>query len=368
MTSSTAPALSEKRAKKISGFGSVFLRGDIWFLAYSCNGRRVRESSSSPRQKDAVAILKQRITEHATTGRTAAEDKKVTIDELLDDLLAQYARQEKKSLEPWAKYVVKPLRAYFTGMRCPQVNSKVLEGYIEVRQALGRANATINNELAILRRAFNLAKRRSPPKVQQVPTFEMLPASPARKGFFEDEDFQRLLKELPEEVAPIALFGYNTGCRKEEILGLRWSQVDLPAGVVRLRAEETKGNTARIVPLAPELLEVLTALRGARNRDFPKCKYVFARHGQRVLDFRTAWDSACERVGKTGAMFHDLRRTGVRNWVRAGASQTVAMAISGHKDASVFRRYNITSEGDLTEAAKLLGKYLDGKRAKKEED
>ena len=75
--------------------------------------------------------------------------------------------------------------------------TSTLEGYIGHRQTQGRANATINNELALLRRAFNLAKRRNPPKVQNVPVFEMLPASKPRQGFFEDADFQRLLPELP---------------------------------------------------------------------------------------------------------------------------------------------------------------------------
>jgi integrase len=78
--------------------------------------------------------------------------------------------------------------------------------------------------------------------------------------------------------------------------------------------------------------------------------YVFHQDGTPVGDFRKAWATACAAAQVPGKLFHDLRRTAVRNMIRAGVPQTVAMAVSGHKTAAMFNRYNITSTEDRRDA------------------
>ena len=77
---------------------------------------------------------------------------------------------------------------------------------------------------------------------------------------------------------------------------------------------------------------------------------VFHRNGQPVGDFRKAWARACAAAGVAGTLFHDLRRSAVRNFEKAGVSQSVAMKISGHKTASVYRRYRVVDEQDIADA------------------
>jgi len=165
-------------------------------------------------------------------------------------------------------------------------------------------------------------------------------------------------------VKPIVTFAFWTGCRKGEILSLIWPQVDLIERVVRLEPGETKNDEARVIPLVDELYEMLAMQKAARDLKWPECPWVFSRCGRKIKNFRRAWDQACKAAGiidengDPARLFHDLRRTGVRNLIRAGVPERVAMMISGHKTRSVFDRYNIVSERDLHEAGRRLNAYI----------
>lgn len=136
---------------------------------------------------------------------------------------------------------------------------------------------------------------------------------------------------------------------------LEWRDVDLPGKVVRLRPEISKNKDGRVLPLSGELLEIIERAHSSRQLD---CPFVFHRRGEAIGDFRKAWSNACKAAGLGKSLVHDLRRTAVRNMVRAGIPDRVAMTLSGHKTRSIFDRYNIVTEADLEQAAERLQAHL----------
>ena len=163
---------------------------------------------------------------------------------------------------------------------------------------------------------------------------------------------------LPVEIQPIAEFAYITGWRLSEVVGLTWKQVDFTAGTVRLEPGTTKNRAGRTFPVTPPLRALLEAQRastvalGAKTgRIIPN---VFHRRGKPIKTFYGSWRNACGDAGVPGRIFHDFRRTAVRNLERAGVSRSVAMQMVGHKTEAIYRRYAIVSESDLRTAADKL--------------
>lgn len=286
-----------------------------------------------------------------------------TINELLDDVLIDYKVNRQRV--DFAESVVKRLRPAFGRMDAARLNASHVSAFIADRQDQGAANGTIRLDITLLRRAFNLAHKSS--KIAKVPWFPGLKVSNTRTGFFEADQYEALFSELAEEIRPVLAFAYYTGCRVGEILYLRWDQVDLERRTVRLNPGETKNKQGRLIPLIGPLAEILAMQKALRDQYWPQCPWVMFRHasGKRIRDFRSAWKGACRRAGlwdqdkgKHSRVFHDLRRTGARNLVRAGVPEKVVMAIGGWKTRSMFDRYNITSEADVLEAGRKLEQYL----------
>ena len=212
-----------------------------------------------------------------------------------------------------------------------------------------------------MRRSFRLAHRRK--LLRTIPVFELLHLENARQGFVEPADFESLVRQLPVDLEDFARFAYLTGWRRGEISSLAWSEVDLDAQTIRLRQEYSKNGRPRLIPVEGRLAVLLKRRwdrRGVRKPDgtVALCKWVFHRAGRRVQDFRKRWRRACATAGLPGLIFHDLRRSAVRNMIRAGVAEKVAMEISGHKTRAIFDRYHIVNEDDLRSALRSTQDFV----------
>jgi integrase len=361
--------------------GKIYKRGKTYWIKYYRNGKPYRESTKGTKEAEAKRLLKRREGEISQGKLPGIYFDRVRFDELAEDFLRDYILNKKKSLGR-AKISVDHLKEEFEGVRITEITSPRIEAYIEKRLEWacrkchksfdpqdecpfcnsddlksGVANATINRELSALKRMLNLGARQTPPKVDRVPWIPMLKENNTRKGFFEHGGFLALREALPDYLETIVTFGYNFGWRLSEILGLTWDRVDLKNGIVRIETGETKNDDARTVYLDDELNDMFRQLFINRMLNIPQ---VFLRDGQPIKGLRKAWLKACKDIGLGGKLFHDLRRTAIRNMVRAGTPERVAMMISGHKTRSVFDRYNIVSEKDLKEATRRRVLYHQG--------
>ena len=132
---------------------------------------------------------------------------------------------------------------------------------------------------------------------------------------------------------------------------LRWEQMDLSEGLLRLEPGTTKSGRGRLIPLPAEVCAVLRQWKDQTSRRYPTGPWVCHYRGERLARIqKKLWDKICQRVGLNDKLFHDLRRTAIRNMVRRGISERIAMEISGHRTRSVFDRYDIVSEADIHDA------------------
>lgn len=330
----------------------LYKRGSIWWICWHQNGTTYRESAKSKRKKDARALLDKRLGERGQ-GKLTLHEEKVTLDSLLRDLEDEYVMNGRKSVKR-LRTSLKHLRAGFPGMMALDVTTPRVRRYTRGRQDAGAANASIQKELAALKRAFNLARRAG--LISNPPYIEMLKVENTRQGFLDRPDVDAILATAAPHIRGPILLAFLTGWRKGEVLPLRWAQVDWDAGEIRLEPGTTKNGEGRTFPFRdlPELDELLQFQHDARRQVGRVLPWVFHRDGQPLKNIRGAWDSACRRAGLEGALFHDLRRSAVRNLERAGVSRSVAMRITGHKTESVYRRYAIVDGAALSEGVGKL--------------
>jgi len=336
------------------GSGSLYQRGRTWWISYYVDSNRVRESSDSSDKAVARKLLQQRLGQVAEGRFVGPRADRVRIEELAELVLLDYRVNGKKSIGVTETRFHKHILPFFRLQKAHSITATDIQAFIVHRQQQNASNAEINRELAALKRAFHLGIRQE--KIHKKPYIPKLAERNARSGFFEAPDFERILAKLPEHLRPAVTFAYYTGWRlRSEILPLKWEQIDLTAETVRLYPNTTKNSEPRVIRLPQVLLSILT--EQWRNRP-EGCPWVFPYQGKGMSYPYHAWRKAVKEAGLAGKIPHDFRRTAVRNLVRAGVPERVAMMITGHKTRSVFDRYNIVSPGDLAEAARRIDQSI----------
>jgi len=318
-------------------------------------GQEYRKSSKSGKKADANILLSKYLGEVAAGTFKGFHDTAMSMREVLDNFEEDCKRRKLRSIDT-IQYHLKPVRAWFEKMVAEQVIERDIDLYIKSRLRKEMAHATINRELQYLGQSMRLAKRKK--LVKEVPYIEKFSEDNARQGFFDQDAFERLMACLPDDLKDFVRFGYLTGWRKGEIGKLEWRYIE--GDVLRLPPAISKTKDGRVLILVGELADIIERRRAARLDLIP---WVFYRMVQGkpspVRRFYRSWKTACRQAGiPEDKIFHDFRRTAVRNMTRARVPRQTAKKISGHKTDSIFNRYDIVDEEDIREGLLATQQHL----------
>lgn len=335
------------------GDGSLKKRGRIWWLKY----RGFERSAKTANREEAEKKL-QGLRRSVDRGDAVpAAERQVTVKELLDDLVTHLEVQKKASWKKVRSHLVQ-VRDELGGVRAIALDTATVERCQKRWLKDGRAPATINRRCEALRQAFNLARKRTPPKVRVVPYIPLLAVDNARQGFLSRADFLAVLKGIRKrdvDVADFLEWFFWTSQRPGEIRQLEWSHLDRETWQLHVPPALAKTRSGRTIAVQGPLKEILER---RRKRKSIATRLIFHRVSKGTLArpigrYDALWRTACAEAGLVAGRFntgglvpYDLRRTGLRNIVRATGSERAAMAYSGHKTRRTFDRYNIHSDED----------------------
>ena len=344
----------------------VYKKNNRFYIDYyTPSGKRKREVVSIPGKdpatityRDAENALSIRRSEIAQGKFDIAKTEKPVKFEKLVDAYLEWAKDNHKSLE--RDYTAcKNLLAYFQGKNVYSLNLWEIEKYKSERKKLGRKPETINKELGALRRMFNLALQgvlgvrmgRNP-----VNGLKLVRVTKLKPRVLTDQEFQRLYLAASDHFKPILLCAYMTGMRRSEIARLKWKDVNLVDGL--LEVIETKNYEPRSIPIGEPLLNILREMEKTVVSEFvfisPDGKPYTS-----LTSWKRTWSTALRKSGIEKCRFHDLRHTFVSNLI-VGEKEDFAtvMALSGHKDISMLKRYSHTQEEAKKAAIQKLGRHV----------
>ena len=351
-------SLPRRRSWK-RGMGAVRKIGQDWYIRFCAGGRRFEEKVPVKTKHEAQACLRSRLNK-IDKGEFRAESLTVRIRDLYELVRNDYFIKGQIVADLVKRW--KHLEPAFGPRKAREVNESEIAHYCAQRLTVGATPATVQREISCLRRMFRLGLKQR--ILSAVPTFEQIEQNGknSRQGFFEDEDFQKVCAALPAHLEVLAMVAYWTGARKGELLKLEWRHIDLKSGKVQLEAGMVKSKHARSFYLPPDALHALQRWKRATKeielQGQCTVSTVFHLNGKPIRDFRGAWDRAFEVTGVSRKLFHDLRRSSVRNYVRSGVPKSVCRSISGHLTDSIFDRYDIQDDTDKLAAAQAVARRL----------
>lgn len=351
--------------------GTVYRRAGspYWWIGFTAHGRRFAKATEirikgAQSKRDAYDVL-DALTGNARRG-ISPHAEKITLADLERLVVADLEARGKVSADR-AKLAYAHLKEHLAATPAVQI-PPIADEYLAARLKEKAKPATIRQEFRWLGRGFTLGCRKG--LLPSRPVLPALEVQNARQGFVSEEQLETIIAKLPSYMAGPTRFAFWTAWRKSEVFSLRWASVDLENGVARVEAANSKTRRAREFPFGqfPDLAVLLKeqrALTTAWERQHGAiCPLVFHRDGQRIRYMYTDWRNATKAAELDGILFHDLRRSGIRQMELAGVPRSTAMKLSGHLTESTYTRYAISASADLSAGVAKIAALRAARKAK----
>jgi integrase len=251
-------------------------------------------------------------------------------------------------------------RRYFAGRSIDSIRRKDIADYIEWRRKQVGSNNTVNVDLATLSAAINYARKNWEWEIPNPVTGQLLRTPEGRLRYLTREEAHDLLDAAKQSrkaphLLPFILLALNTGCRKNEMLGLPWADVDLKAKRFTLEGHRTKSGKRRIIPINQAAYDALMTRRLFADRNCPTTPWVFCKKsGERITDIDKAFNNARKLAKLEDFRIHDLRHT-FASWLVMGEVPLIHVRdLLGHATIRMTERYAHLAQDSLIKAVAVL--------------
>ena len=331
-------------------------RGQKWYVQLRDNGRLIRQSTGTHIKKVAQEI-EAKIKMELVEGKYF--DKGQGNKKTFRDMVEKYMTEEAVKKAPKSKLrdevSLKHLLPVFGDKYLSKITPNMITSYKLKRRQEGASASSINKELAFSKHAFNIAvKVWGWIKDNPFAKVSMERLSQPRVRYLTPEEFDKLYQACNDKLKPIVLLAVNTGMRQDNILSLRWQDVDLNRGVIVL--PHTKNGERLGLPMNETVKNLLKELNKVRHINSP---YVFHTSTGNRFDGSKIdkwFREALKKVGITDFRFHDLRHTFASWLVQNGVDLYVVQRLLGHKTGEMTRRYAHLAPDNLRDGVTILDK------------
>ncbi len=285
-----------------------------------------------------------------------------------DEVMIPYLRQASHAQRSFQTTLhrAKPLEEHFKGVVMNELSGKSIRAYMDKRHAAGMSAATINRELSALSAAINWCNTEYEWGLPNPVKGRKMREPEGRVRWLTRAEVDSLCRaaraqKFGQVLESFIRLAVNTGCRKEEMLGLEWRRVDLANGLIYLEGVHTKAGKRRSIPLNEGALSALKVMAAIRAEKSPSSPWVFIRgNGERVVSVRCGFTLACKKAGIDDFTIHDLRHTCAAHLISAGVALAEIRDLLGHSTIMMTERYAHLAPARVSDAVRVL----DGLREK----